>query len=279
MEHWYKKGEALLEEIASTRVSPDELALWPLGQVGFCFRAAERTVLIDPVLNDMTRADGHSARLFEPPFPPEALRADLVLCTHGHADHMAVPTLKGLLRANPALRVVLPEGCVGPALAAGLPETALVPLRDGKEAEVEGIAVRAFSAAHPTHVDDPADPAMALGYLLELDGFRAAHLGDTHLTERLLTTLRSLRPIDLLFAPINGDDVFRALRNCIGNMEAEAAARLAIDLDAGLTIPTHYDMIEGNTVDPLRFVRDLRALSPRSRFALPAPGERIVCRR
>ena len=81
---------------------------------------------------------------------------------------------------------------------------------------------------------------------------------------------------DLLLAPINGQDFFRTQRNCIGNLEAEEAAQLAVRLSAACTIPTHYDMVQGNTVDPLRFAAALRQLDPAACFALPALGERLL---
>ena len=117
---------------------------------------------------------------------------------------------------------------------------------------------------------------MALGYQLDFGGFTVLHLGDTYLTEQLYQTLQSLPCPDLLLAPINGQDFFRTRRNCIGNLEAEEAAQLAVQLHADCTIPTHYDMVQGNTVDPLRFVAALRQLDPAARFALPALGERLI---
>ena len=47
-------------------------------------------------------------------------------------------------------------------------------------------------------------------------------------------------------------------------------------MGAGCTIPTHYDMVQDNTVDPLRFAAALRQLDPSARFALPALGERLI---
>ena len=102
------------------------------------------------------------------------------------------------------------------------------------------------------------------------------HLGDTYLTPRLYASLEALPQPDLLLAPINGQDFFRTQRNCIGNLEAEEAAQLAVRLRAGCSIPTHYDMVQGNTADPLRFVSALRRLDPAARFALPALGERLI---
>ena len=55
-----------------------------------------------------------------------------------------------------------------------------------------------------------------------------------------------------------------------------SAMELRYGRTAACTIPTHYDMVQGNTVDPLRFAAALRQLDPAACFALPALGERLL---
>ena len=55
-----------------------------------------------------------------------------------------------------------------------------------------------------------------------------------------------------------------------------SAMELRYGHTAACTIPTHYDMVQGNTVDPLRFAAALRQLDPAACFALPALGERLL---
>ena len=170
-----------------------------------------------------------SRRCYPAPFAPEALRADLVLCTHGHADHMAKDTLRGLAR-HPAARFVLPAGCSALAAEYGIPADRITTVQEGSILPLGGVTVRAFSAAHPEHILDAGDSGMALGYQLTFGGFTVVHLGDTYLTPHLYETLQALPRPDLLLAPINGQDFFRTQRNCIGNLEAEEAAQLAVRL-------------------------------------------------
>lgn len=95
MEHWHRSGTALLDEIAATHLPASQIAVWYIGQCGFLFKCGETTFCIDPVLSDLTGPNG-SRRRYPAPFAPGQLRADFVLCTHGHADHMAKDTLRGL---------------------------------------------------------------------------------------------------------------------------------------------------------------------------------------
>ena len=222
MEHWHRSGQALLNEISSTRLPASQLAIWSIGQCGFIFKYEGTVVCIDPVLSDLTGPSG-SRRCYPAPFAPEALGADLVLCTHGHADHMAKDTLRGLAR-HPAARFVLPAGCSALAAEYGIPADRITTVQEGSILPLGGVTVRAFSAAHPEHILDAGDPGMALGYQLTFGGFTVVHLGDTYLTPHLYETLQALPRPDLLLAPINGQDFFRTQRNCIGNLEAEEAA-------------------------------------------------------
>lgn len=269
MDNWHCSGEALLAEINASHAG---LCMWYIGQCGFVFRYQGKTLLIDPVLNDLTTPSGVSRRYYAPPFAPEDLAPDWVLCTHAHADHMAVGTVPYLHAP-----LVLPAGCTEKAAELGVAESQLYPMLPGQALALsEDITVTAISAAHPVHVEDPRDSSMALGYEIRFGDFRVLHLGDTYLTDRLLNTLSAMQPPHLFLPPINGDDRFRAQRNCIGNMEAEEAAKLAVHIGAKLTIPTHYDMVQGNTVDPLRFAAELRRLSPSACWKIPALGEKMI---
>lgn len=279
MDRWYKQGDALVEEITNTNLAAGELALWFIGQCGFVLKSGETTVMIDPVLNDITGEDGTTRRHYPHPFAPGDLKVDYVFCTHGHIDHLAGETVSEIAKAFPNTIFVVPVGCHGLALGYGLEESAIVDAQDGCTLDLPGnIQVQAISAAHPTHVLERDSDAMALGYCITLGGIRVVHLGDTYLTERLLHSLEALDAPHIFLPPINGDDRFRAMRDCIGNMEAEEAAKLAIHLGADLTVPTHYDMIFNNNVDPLRFAAELRRLSPAAKYQIPALGERVIYR-
>ena len=62
-------------------------------------------------------------------------------------------------------------------------------------------------------------------------------------------------------------------------MNSEDAAKLARTLDVDLTIPSHFDFLRGNTINPAHFTDVFYALCPEKKFHIPALGERIIYRK
>lgn len=279
MERWYKTGKELVQEIYETKGNENEVALWNIGQCGYILKYMDTILCIDPVLNDLPDGNGGTMRLFPHPFEAAQLKADYVLCTHGHEDHLAPETVTGFHHAEYPTRFVVPAGCRKLMDDLCIPGEEVTGLLPGESVQLtETIRVEAFSAAHPVHSMDPEDDQMALSYGIHFGDIFLVHLGDGYLTGPLFESLKAANPIQLLLPPINGDDYFREINNCLGNMEAEQAAKLAVALDVDLTIPTHYNMYKGNTVDPLRFAAELRRLDTGRRWRLPSLGERVIYR-
>lgn len=272
---WSQQGEDLLEHFLVTKPKPYTVAAWYVGQVGYVFKG-ETIVCVDPVFTPLLNENGQDVRLYPPPFPPDAhLWPDVVICTHGHADHMAIPTLLAMADACPYTTFCVPSGCVDELIAAGLHPLRVIGLQAGETVQLPGVTIRPVQAAHPTHQTDEAGRDLALCLHLTMNDVFLLHLGDTYLTDQLLNDLDALPTPDAMFTPINGGDYFRTARNCIGNLNPLESARLCTLLHAGLCVPTHFDMVDGNTCDPLEFVRCLWAENPKARFAIPALGERI----
>jgi L-ascorbate metabolism protein UlaG (beta-lactamase superfamily) len=74
------------------------------------------------------------------------------------------------------------------------------------------------------------------------------HAGDTIPYPGQVERLKQHK-IDIAFVPINGRDEIRHKLDLEGNFTFEEAVRFAIDINAGLTIPMHYDMFAINTAD------------------------------
>lgn len=278
---WIKTKEELLNEIHAD-YPKGKMILWRIGQCGYVIKFNGKIILIDPVLNDIRDETRISLRLYPVLFTPNDIEADFVICTHAHADHLAEETVKKFAdKKNPPVFVV-PAGCKK-IMESLCPESSqIVYIKEGKtvkltETSIENeIAISGISAAHPEHYFDENDERMALCYYLKLGNYSLIHLGDTYLTPHLYGELLKIPSPDVFFPPINGDDLFRKMMKYIGNMEAEEAAKLSVKIRAKTAIPTHYDMIIGNTADPNRFANEMIRLDRASNYKILGLGEKLI---
>lgn len=272
---WYKRGRLLLEEIAATKPTEGQLAIWYLGQCGFVFKN-QKTIYIDPVLNDLCGEDGLTRRHYTWPFEPEEVQADYVICTHNHLDHLALTTVLGIAKGDQTTKFVVPAGCTEVLTEAGIDKARVIGVNEKEVVELDGLTIRPVQAAHPVHEKDEQGRDLALSYSLRIGEVEVLHVGDTYLTDKLLADYLALPTPHIFFPPINGGDYFRTARNCIGNMNPLESARVAAMLHTDLTIPTHFDMVMDNTADPFLFAKLLWEENPSAKCAIPALGERIL---
>lgn len=275
---WYKQGDALLQEIKDTKVNEGELAFWHIGQCGFIYKG-DVTLYIDPMLNDHKDEKGVSARHFQAPYSPEEAKADYVICTHDHLDHIAPETIQGIARVSPETKFIIPAYSISVLQELGVPSERILPMKAKETLKLPGLRVTAIATAHPVHQQDENGCDFSLAYLVEMNGIKFLHLGDTYLTDQLLEDLKALPQVDLFFPPVNGGDYFRTARNCIGNINAIEAAELAAILKPDLYVPTHFDMFVGNTVDPLAVIRIFLERNPGCKWHVTTLGARYIYRK
>ncbi len=162
-----------------------------------------------------------------------------------------------LMVGSPEARLVLPETLTERAIGLGLPGDRLVGLDAGGTHEDAGFAVRAVPSAHEGLDTDDRGRHLYLGYVIEAEGLRLYHSGDSLAYDGLAEQLGP-EPFDVLFLPINGRDPARGVP---GNMSAAEAVDLAAAVRPRFLVPHHYDMFTFNTVP----VDDVRGRGP------PAP--------
>ena len=202
----------LIREIESTTVADGAVGLWWLGQAGFAFKASsERVVVVDPYLSDACQRLHGFKRLSLAPVAAEQIRADLLVITHEHTDHLDVDAVPQIAAANPHCLFAAPAGCDEGLEAAGVGADRRRLLEPGRPREGAGLTIHSVLADHGDY------SPTALSVLLDFGGVRVLCPGDTSLRPERMAPLYQLRP-DVLLPPINGQ---------FGNMNHIDAALMA----------------------------------------------------
>ncbi|HEY6569310.1 MAG TPA: MBL fold metallo-hydrolase [Candidatus Limnocylindrales bacterium] len=251
---------------------PGSVEITWLRQAGFLIQGPTSAVLVDAFLTDF---DG---TVVPPGRTPEELAwVDVVLATHEHADHFDGPAWGRIATASSTTRFVVPEPVVALAVDAGVPADRVVGARPDAPLEFNDLRIEPLPALHGVEVADAYTHGLELeppgyrylGYVVDLNGVRIYHAGDTIVYEGMADRLLGLRP-DVALVPINGRDFFREAQGIVGNFDIREAAELAAEIGVDLVIPMHYDAVAGNTQAPGPFVDHVRATHPDLPVLLPA---------
>lgn len=271
-----RRGPDLAREIAETTVPPGGLAVWWLGQSGYVLKSRSGVLAVDLYLSEhLTRkyqaTDRPHIRMTRSPIRGEELRGiDLILASHKHSDHLDPGSIAALLDASPTAALALPQAIREYALGLGLPDDRLVGLDVGMEIDRAGFRVRVIASAHEGFDRDAAGRHPYLGFIIESDGLRLYHSGDTLAYDGLAEALGDDR-FDVLLLPINGRDPARGVA---GNMSAAEAVDLAVRVEPRFVVPHHYDMFTFNTVPVGLFEAEAGRLPAGTRSRALQCGER-----
>ncbi|MCL5946787.1 MAG: MBL fold metallo-hydrolase [Chloroflexi bacterium] len=263
-------GEMLARDIASYEVPRRTVACWYLGQASIVLKCSVGILLIDPFFSE------HPARLFPPPLQcSEIADVTWVLCTHHHLDHLDPATIGPLAQRFPSCRFVVPEPHIPIAITSGVAMERLHPAIVGTSIEVPGLKITPLRAKHEEFEVNERGNHLYVGYIVEVDGLRLFHSGDTVGFDGQAEDLVPFSP-HVVFLPINGRDWVRNRRNIAGNMNYREALDLAHAVKAGVVVPLHYDLFGGNTENPVFFVDHLYRTFPAQAFKMLAVGERFL---
>ena len=260
----------LAQRVAARSVTPGHLSAWWLGGSGFIFKAASgQEVWIDPYLSNAACEIFGLKRAFEAPITVAEASPDLIIATHFHEDHLDPGSIPALAKARPGAKFLMPPSSMARALSWGVSRAQIIPLSHGQSERVGDTTVTAVLARHPVEIAGWEVPD-AMGIMLEIDGVRIFHTGDTEYDNRQ----RKLKNQPFAFATfcINGSG---------GNMNAHEAALLAWQLDVKMVAPHHHILWDKETVDPEEtldakiFERTYRNLGGKAAVLLPEIGVEI----
>ena len=241
------------------------------------------TLVIDPLADPAGTfaALGDAAREIELPavVPAAPDRAVGALVSHLHRDHADAGALAAALADGAAVHhpVTTEEGNL--ALAQAEHELGAAELPRRAVPTWESVEVGPFTCTALPAVDGLGDPQVS--WLVEADGRRVLHLGDTVFHGAWWQMARRAGPFDVVFAPVNGAVIDFPHQQppspLPAAMEPEQAALAGELLAARAVVPIHYG---GYAFEPYyRPIPDARERFERAASARPyraapvAPGE------
>ena len=151
----------------------------------------------------------------------------------------------------------------------------------GTPIELPGATVHPVPACHGVDVTDAynfgpvAGEFRYLGYVLDVDGMRVFHAGDTLWWPGMAERLAELA-VEVVLLPINGRDPVRERENIVGNTDHREAALLAAEAGARVLIPMHYEMMRGNRGFAPHLVDVVRTLELDVEVLIPRHGRPFV---
>jgi L-ascorbate metabolism protein UlaG (beta-lactamase superfamily) len=161
-------------------------------------------------------------------------KADLILITHDHFDHCSP---EDVVKIQNDKTIIVTEKDSAKKISGNIRSIKPGDVVDIDQIKIEGI--RAYNVNknfHPKAND-------WLGFIVEVDGVRIYHAGDTD----LIPEMKDIRT-DIALLPVSGTYVMTAL-------EAVEAAK---KINPKIAIPMHYGAIVGDKNDATRFKEGLK---------------------
>jgi len=213
-----------------------------LGMAGGVLAADEHADKVDTLVQMISWDKQSSIKIdlgvkiiyLDPYMVQKPVKADLVLITHGHGDHFSPKDLK--MVTGPDTKLVAPATIQKKVEGAGYTLTRAV--APGEHFDLEGIFVEVVAAYNPGKDYHPKSNRW-VGYVLEIDGVKVYHPGDTgRIPEMKKITC------DIAFMPLGQTYTMESV---------EQAAAAVLDVGASVAIPFHYGLAEGSKEDVKKF--------------------------
>jgi L-ascorbate metabolism protein UlaG (beta-lactamase superfamily) len=167
-------------EMDSIKTSAGELKITFIGHGTLMFSFGGKIIHVDPV--------GQMADYKKLP------KADIILVTHEHSDHLDTKAIAKLRTSKTIL--VMTENCAKQVKGG-------IVMRNGDIKTIEGLIIEAVPAYNLVHMRSPGVPfhpkGVGNGYVISFGDIRVYVAGDTENTPEM----KALKAIDIAFLPMN----------------------------------------------------------------------------
>jgi L-ascorbate metabolism protein UlaG (beta-lactamase superfamily) len=251
--------------------TPVDSALTYVGHATVLVELAGLRLLTDPLLSHGIL---HVRRRVPVPAVEQLLPLDAILISHGHHDHLDLPSLRRLAGDCP---VIVPRGCGALAERAGA--SVVIELVEGDRLPIGAVVVEAVAAAHDGRRYPVGSEITALGYLLESKSSTAYFAGDTDLFPGMSELAGR---VQLAMLPIWG----WGSRVGSGHLDPVRAAEAVARIRPALAVPIHWGTLKAwgaqrglDPVAPARAFADaVGRVAPDTVVRILMPGERTELR-
>ena len=191
------------------------------------------------IAHDAFRIAGSMVIYIDPFKIVKSDKADIVLLSHEHFDHMSLEDLDKVV--TPETSIVASTLCKQGVKQINTKEKRF--LDPGAKTNVAGVEIEAVPAYNLNKFREPGKPfhpkeAKGVGFIIKMDGTTVYYAGDTdHIPE--MKTFRC----DVALLPVSGTYV----------MTAEEAAEAAAAVNPKIAVPMHYGAIVGSDADAQKF--------------------------
>ena len=183
--------------------------------------------------HDSFRIDAVKTMYFDPYQISSGPKADLVLVTHDHFDHCSPDDVS---KIQHSATVIVTDKNSAQKLTGDVRV-----LSPGESIDVDEVRIEAVPSYNKDKDFHPKKNAW-LGFIVEVDGVRLYHAGDTD----FIPEMKEFK-VDIALLPVSGTYV----------MTADQAVEAALAIQPKLAIPMHYGAIVGDEGDALDFKKAL----------------------